>query len=116
MTHRLAALAACLLLPPLAGAHAHLEGAVPADGSIISAAPAELVLRFSEPARLTSLSMSRTGTPEPVKFGSLPTVTGAEIRLPAPALLPGSYELRYRVLSADGHIVSGTIHFAIASP
>jgi methionine-rich copper-binding protein CopC len=40
----------------------------------------------------------------------------AQISIVAPALGPGSYELRYRVLSADSHIMSGSVHFTIAMP
>jgi len=113
---RIAALCAWLLFPLMAGAHAHLESAQPADGSVITAPPEKFVLRFSEPAQLTSLSLLKVGVREPQKIGALPTVSSAQISIPAPPLDPGTYELRYRVLSADSHIMSGSVHFTIAMP
>jgi methionine-rich copper-binding protein CopC len=115
---RIAALCAWLLFPLLAGAHAHLKESEPADGSVITPFPGKFVLRFSEPAQLTALTLLKTGVREPLKIAALPAVTSTEITIPAPVLSvgPGSYELRYRVLSADGHIMSGSVHFTIAMP
>ena len=114
MTIRIAVLAACLLFPLLAGAHAHLEAVEPADGSTVPAAPENYILRFSEPAQLTSQTLLKVGEQEPRKIAPLPAVTSTQISIPARPLAPGSYELRYRVLSADGHIISGSVHFTIA--
>jgi methionine-rich copper-binding protein CopC len=111
-----AALCAGLLLPLLAGAHAHLQAAQPADGSVITAAPDKFLLSFSEAAQLTSLSLLKAGVPEPQKIDAPPAAASTQISIAAPPLKPGSYELRYRVLSADGHIISGSIHFTIANP
>jgi methionine-rich copper-binding protein CopC len=36
--------------------------------------------------------------------------------IPAPQLAPGSYTLSYRVLSDDGHIMSGSIKFRLREP
>jgi copper resistance protein C len=120
VTPRIAALCAWLLLPvlfpPLAAAHAHLESAQPADGSVINTLPGQFVLRFSEPAQVTSLRLLKAGVPEPQKIAATPAPASAQISIPAPRLEPGSYELQYRVLSADGHIVSGSVHFTIAMP
>jgi len=115
---RIAALCAWLAFPLIAGAHAHFQASQPADGSVVSPFPEKFVLRFSEPAQLTSLSLLKTGVREPLKIPSLPAVTSTEISIPVHGLSvgPGSYELRYRVLSADGHIMSGSIHFTIANP
>ena len=116
MKTRIAALCAWLLFPLMAGAHAHLETTQPANGSVINAPPANFLLKFSEPVRLTSLSLLKAGAREPQKIAALPTAASAQITIPAPTLLPGSYELRYRVVSADGHIVSDSVHFTFANP
>jgi copper resistance protein C len=36
-----------------------------------------------------------------------------EMTLPAPALKPGPYQLRYRVLSVDGDVVEGKVEFEV---
>jgi methionine-rich copper-binding protein CopC len=112
---RLAVLCAGLALPLLAGAHAHLTAAEPADGSTLSAAPAQFILRFSEPALLTALGVQAQGTSRPQKITPLPTTASAEIHVAAPPLAPGAWELRYRVVSADGHLMAGSVHFTIAA-
>lgn len=113
----IAALCACLMLLPLiAAAHAHLQSAEPAEGSVITAAPAKFTLKFSEPAQLTALSLLKAGTQQPQKIAAMAAESSTDISAPAPPLGPGSYELRYRVISADGHIMSGSIHFTIATP
>jgi methionine-rich copper-binding protein CopC len=113
---RIAGLYAWLLFPLLACAHAHLQQAEPADGSVLTAAPTRFVLRFSEAAVLTALSVQSSGATQPQKIAPLPTAASVEISIPAPALAPGVYELRYRVLSADSHMMAGSVHFTIAKP
>ena len=98
-----------------AQAHAHLRRAVPADGSVISASPPQVVLDFSEPARLTAAWIQRSGDPRR-KIESLPRESAASVAVPLPALRPGLYELSWRALSADGHIVPGHIHFTVTPP
>jgi methionine-rich copper-binding protein CopC len=96
-----------------ASAHAHLQKASPADGSVISTSPSNLVLNFSEAARLTALSIQKDD--EPKQNLKLPPSTAArQISVPLPQLTPGTYSLSWRVLSDDGHIMAGTLHFTLA--
>jgi methionine-rich copper-binding protein CopC len=105
-----------LLLWPLAAfAHAHLQQALPADGSVVSSAPAQFTLKFSEAAQLTALSLQKQGEPQARKIEPLPTAASAQFNVPAPKLDPGVYELRFRVVSDDSHVVSGSIHFTVAT-
>lgn len=105
-----------LLWPLVATAHAHLEQSQPAEGAILAAAPAQFTLSFSESSQLTALSLKRADQSSAQKLGPLPGAAGAQLSVPAPRLDPGSYELRYRVISADGHIVAGSIHFTVTAP
>jgi methionine-rich copper-binding protein CopC len=96
-----------------AQAHAHLQQATPADGSILSAAPTELVLRFSEAAQLTALTIGKDGA-APQKVAPLPQKPAAKIVVALPPLAPGHYVVSWRVLSADGHVVPGQIRFTLS--
>lgn len=102
---------ALLLLAAVAHAHAHLTAAVPADGSV-GKAPEHIVLTFSEAARLTAMTLQREGE-EPHKLTPLPAEMGTRITVPLPKLSPGRYTLSWRVVSDDGHIVPGTLHFTV---
>ena len=104
--------AVLLGLTATADAHAHLTASVPADGSS-GKAPEEIVLNFSEAARLTALTLQRQGE-EPLKIASLPAAAASRVTVPMPKLAPGAYTLTWRALSADGHVTSGTVHFTVS--
>jgi len=106
-------LTALVLLPLAAQAHARLTSSTPADGSVLSKAPQSLMLVFSEAAQLTALSIQKDDAAEQ-KIESLPSAASAHFMIPSPALTPGNYTLRYRVLSDDTHIMSGTIKFKLS--
>jgi methionine-rich copper-binding protein CopC len=106
-------LGAALLTVCAAGAeaHAHLLSAVPADNSSLSTSPAQLVLRFSESARLTALWISKDGAPK--QKLAAPDASQPQLTVPLPPLAPGHYLVSWRALSADGHVVSGQIRFTL---
>lgn len=112
-----ALLARCLLIacPMAAQAHAHLERADPPEGAVLRSAPHQITLEFSEAARVTMLTIERVGQSPPQKLGPLPGEASARLQVPAPAMAPGSYQLSYRLISADGHIATGSVHFSLAA-
>jgi methionine-rich copper-binding protein CopC len=96
-----------------AHAHAHLSASVPADGST-GKAPEQVELTFSETARLTALNLQKED--EASRKLALPATAAARITVPLPKLLPGRYTLSWRLLSGDGHVTSGSLHFTVAEP
>jgi methionine-rich copper-binding protein CopC len=114
MMRRVPALGAWLLLAGVsaAQAHAHLQAASPADQSVLSAAPTQLVLHFTEAARLTALAIGKAGE----SSHKLPLPAGdpaAQIVVPLPPLAPGQYVVSWRAVGADGHVVPGQIQFTL---
>jgi methionine-rich copper-binding protein CopC len=101
------------LAATVAFAHAHLKKAVPADGGVVATSPANVVLTFSEPARLTACWIQRGDGPKQ-KISGLPPSPAAEITVPLPQLEPGAYVLSWKVVGDDTHIVPGEIHFTIS--
>lgn len=97
-----------------ADAHAHLLTSSPADNSVISSSPPNLVLNFSEAARLTALSIQKGSEPEQ-KLKPLPSTAAAQILVPLPQLTPGAYVVTWHALSDDGHVTSGALHFTLAA-
>jgi methionine-rich copper-binding protein CopC len=97
----------------LAFAHVHLLKSVPANGATVTQAPANFVLTFAGPAKLTALSLQKDSGPAQ-KLGPLPAGAAAEITIPAPQLQTGKYVLTWRVLSGDGHVMPGTLSFTVA--
>jgi methionine-rich copper-binding protein CopC len=103
-----------VMLGVTASAHAHLQKSSPADNSVITASPSNLVLNFSEAAQLTALSIQK-GSESPQKLTPPPTAAAQQISVPLPQLTPGAYTVSWHALSADGHVTSGTLHFTLAA-
>jgi methionine-rich copper-binding protein CopC len=95
-------------------AHAHLQKSSPADNSVITTSPSNLVLNFSEAARLTALSIKKDSEPAQ-NLKPLPTTAAQQISVPLPQLTSGTYSVSWRVVSDDGHIMAGALHFTLAA-
>lgn len=97
-----------------ADAHARLEGSSPQDGATLSAVPPEIMLRFNEPieAGLNQVSV-KSGSTEVAKGD--PQVDGSNVYQPVEYTMEaGEYTVTYKVVSADGHPVSGSFTFTYA--
>jgi len=105
---------ALVALAVTADAHAHLQKSSPADNSVISTPPSNLVLNFSEAARLTALSIQKDSEPAQ-HLKPLPTAAAQQISVPLPPLTPGTYSVNWRVVSDDGHLMAGALHFTLAA-
>jgi methionine-rich copper-binding protein CopC len=103
---------ACLPLQAVR-AHAHLQSSLPANGSVLAQAPARLELVFAEAATLTALVLEGPAAGEERKLGPLPDASAARLAVDLPPLPPGTYTVKYRVLSADNHVMAGSIRFTI---
>jgi methionine-rich copper-binding protein CopC len=112
----LAAAGAGLLLgTPVADAHSVLLSSSPAADAAVTASPAEAVLVFNEPVenRFTELAVLGPDGASHWEAGPA-SVVDARVSAPLRPLGPaGAYTIRYRVTSADGHPVSGTVPFRL---
>jgi len=102
--------AALLALTSVAQAHTHLKEATPADKSVVNTAPTNVVLKFSAAAKVTALTLHKDGAADQ-KLTASPDTAAAEVTAALPKLSPGSYSVDYRVVSADGHIMTGKLSF-----
>ena len=111
-------LAALVLLPAIAGAHAVLLRAVPPPGATLRVAPRRARLWFSERLEpvYSTASVWSEATGSAVAAG--PTAVSADdprlLSVALPPLPGGAYAVRYRVLSVDGHIAEGAYSFTVA--
>lgn len=96
-------------------AHAALIKADPADGAVLAQAPARFSLTFSEPVSPLVLTLVKPdGTPVALTDFRL-TDQAVEIDN-RQALKSGTHVLSWRVISADGHPVGGSLLFSIGAP
>ena len=98
-----------------ASAHADMESSVPANGAVVSKAPATVKLAFSEPVTLNSAQLL-DGQANPL--ASSAKVSGASVIItPAESLPAGAITTQWNVTSDDGHVVTGAVSFIVgASP
>jgi copper transport protein len=107
--------AVALLLPGAASAHATMTGSTPAEQGRVAAPPTEVVLRFDQ---------SVTAPPDGIvvfamdgrKVSGAVTLSagGARVRTSVHGLVRGeSYTVRWRELSADGHVGTGVFTFGV---
>lgn len=111
----LAAPVAVMLTAPSAWAHAALVEAVPPDGARLDRPPAEVSLRFNEPVSPVSV---RVLGPDgrAIALPSRPAVEEDTLRVALPAgLAAGTHVVSFRVVSADGHPVAGSVLFGIGA-
>jgi methionine-rich copper-binding protein CopC len=96
-------------------AHARLVSSQPAQGSTVAAPLAELTLVFSEPAKVTSLTIQAAGETSPNKLAVSTAEDSLSHAIALPPLAPGDYIVTWHALSDDGHVTSGTVKFSVRS-
>ncbi len=114
------ALLALLALPTGAWAHATLVDTVPQRGQTLQVQPRQIVLHFSESVegnfgavQVFDAAAERVDDARTVHPGG----SGSRLAIGLKPNLPdGTYVATYRVISADGHPVSGGLVFSIGAP
>ena len=106
-----------LLAAGPAAAHSTLVSVDPADGSSLDAGPPAVTLTFDEPVQAGLAQVRVVGPDGNLWTAGEATVRGSRVTAPLTPLGPvGDYTVAYRVVSADGHPVSGTRGFTLTTP
>ena len=103
-----------LVLPSEVHAHSLLLASVPKADAVVSGAPA-VTLRFNNRIE-KKLSRIRLVSPRDEAQALAVRSDGAvdALEAPLPPLAAGRYRVDWRVLSTDGHVVSGTFAFSVS--
>jgi hypothetical protein len=108
--------AGALLAPAGALAHAHLDRSAPAAGKTLTEAPKEVVLWFTEALepKFSTIEV-RDAKGAAMQAGPAAGVPGntAQLRVPLKPLRPGTYTVKWRVLSVDTHRSQGAFTFRV---
>jgi copper resistance protein C len=112
-----AACVALLLGAAPAFAHTRLESSDPGDKSSVDTAPASVSLTFNEAISAEFATLSVVG-PDGTNYQSGPvSAANGQVSTAVSPLGPaGVYEIGYRVVSDDGHPVSGKVAFTLTAP
>lgn len=111
-----AAIAALLLEPVAAWAHAKLVKSEPAQRAVLSQPPSQLRLWFNErlePAFSIATVLDASGNPVTSTQAAVSNTDPKLLVLPLPRLAKGAYTVQFQVLSVDGHTVKSGFRFEI---
>lgn len=98
-----------------AHAHTDLLGSSPAAGEEVSADTEELMLSFADEVVPGTAAVSVVGPGGRQATQGTPTVDGALVRVGVRLAATGEHVVSYRVVAADGHVVTGDLRFAVTS-
>lgn len=102
-----------------AAAHASLQSSNPAENSMLDAAPDAVTLTFNQSVQ-SNFATVTVIAPDGIDWAaSDPIVDGSTVTVDLDGLgAAGEYNIGYRVVSADGHPITGSIPFQLtqASP
>ena len=111
---RTLALSVFVAMAPVGAALAHSksEVTVPTDGATVASVET-IEMRFDAPMRVTAITLRRGGEEVGIERETgMEPVT--EFRAePAADLPPGAYEVEWRGLSGDGHVMQGSFGFTV---
>jgi methionine-rich copper-binding protein CopC len=111
------ALAAVALAPAAAPSHAVLVRSSPPRRAALGQPPRRVELVFNERLEAAYSSLSVWSADGVRVDGRDVLVNAADPRILSvglPELSPGTYTVRFRVLSVDGHVVESTFPFSVA--
>ena len=104
------------MLPATVGAHATLLSTSPTDGEVVDTAPSEVVLTFNESVRSVEGGMSLFD-PSGNEVELTGTSRDEQVIMSLPDNMEdGTWTVGWRVVSADGHPISGALTFSIGVP
>ena len=109
------ALLAILLQVLPAAAHSPLISSSPADGDAFAVAPQAIEMKFRGTARLVRLALTGAQSGEVVLSEEHLMVEKPIHTIALPAIAADKYVVRWRALSADGHLVKGSFSFTVGS-
>lgn len=103
-----------LLTVGTAAAHSRLEGSDPPDGASLAAGPTKVSLRFNEQVQQGFATVTVVGPGNTAWQDGATTTAGDTVSVAVKPLGPaGVYRIGYRVVSEDGHPVTGSVSFTL---
>lgn len=98
-------------------AHTRLESSDPADGASFATPPSKVTLTFNEAMQEGFATLTVIGPGNTTWQDGETQVSGNSVSIAVKPLGPaGVYQIGYRVISDDGHPVSGSVSFTLTAP
>lgn len=100
-----------------ASAHDRLVSSDPANGAVLTTAPATITLTYNAELLPTGAQVAITDAAGSTVATGAPQVADTTVTAPLPADLPaGGYDVAWRVVSSDGHPIEGKFAFTLEAP
>jgi methionine-rich copper-binding protein CopC len=96
-----------------ASAHDVLISSSPADGAALAKAPTSMTFTFDQPVQNFDPVVSLVGPDGRQYATGTPTISGNTVTGTVGTGPAGAYTAAYRIVSADGHPVTGEVHFSM---
>lgn len=96
--------------------HLRLTRSQPAKDTLLASPPTQICLWFSQSPRLRLSSITLTGPTGKVELGPVtmsPKDSTLLITQIVPELVSGNYQIAWRTAGDDGHVIRGTLPFAV---
>lgn len=97
-----------------ASAHDVLVSSTPAEGSTLATVPTSLTFTFDQPVQNFDPVVSLVGPDGRQYATGTPVISGNVVTGTVGTGPSGAYTAAYRVVSSDGHPVSGEVHFSMS--
>jgi copper resistance protein C len=94
-------------------AHAFLDHAEPRVGSTVPSAPKEVALFFTQKLEAAFSSMEVSDANGARVDQGKPVISATAMRISLKPLPPGTYRVRWQVLSVDTHTTEGNFSFQV---
>ena len=100
-----------------ASAHADVVGTTPIDGAVLDSAPQSLTLSFNSTLLDGMVEVAVSNSDGELVSGIVAESVGTDAIVLWPVDLPGdTYQVSYRIVSQDGHPVTGSLRFSYPNP
>ena len=100
-----------------ASAHADVVGTTPIDGAVLDSAPQSLTLSFNSTLLDGMVEVAVSNSAGELVSGIVAESVGTDAIVLWPVDLPGdTYQVSYRIVSQDGHPVTGSLRFSYPDP
>jgi methionine-rich copper-binding protein CopC len=103
------------MLAPAVCAHAIVVESVPVHDARLETSPPRILLRFNTKIEHGLCRVGLEGPEGDIETPLDPPEATERLQARVPPLAPGTYVLRYRTFSPDGHVTEGVLRFHVGN-
>ena len=104
-----------ILIPTLSYSHSQLIDILPKNNTVYTKIPTEIKLKFRSKVKLVKIDLNNISNNTKKIRLNLPSfkTRSNEFNIPIPSINAGKYNISWRALSPDGHIIKGRSKFEL---